>query len=198
MGRRAAARSSPRSPRARCIDCWAGAISARARCRRWKPRSSRAISRSGGTPGGTRTGPTGRRSCRSRIATSPASRCSARCSAITRSCSGIKPVRVWGWSTPGDTVSVSIAGGFGHCACRFEWSMARDDSRRCKAGGPYTLNVRAESGAIATSKDILVRRRVALLGPVEHGPAGAIARSIRARRSRDPRTIRSACSPWIS
>ena len=66
-----------------------------------------------------------------------------------------KPVHVWGWSAPGESVSVSIAG--------VSASARADTNGRwlatlpaLKAGGPHTLNVRAESGAVATSKDILV------------------------------------------
>jgi sialate O-acetylesterase len=66
-----------------------------------------------------------------------------------------KPARVWGWSTPGDSVVVSIAG---------VSATARADSNGrwlgtlppMQAGGPHTLTVRAESGATAMSKDILV------------------------------------------
>ncbi len=66
-----------------------------------------------------------------------------------------KPVHVWGWSTPGDTISVAVAGGS---------ATARADASgrwlatlpAMQPGGPHTLSVRAESGAVATSKDILI------------------------------------------
>jgi sialate O-acetylesterase len=66
-----------------------------------------------------------------------------------------KPAQVWGWSTPGENVTVSIAGAT---------ATARADSKgrwlatlpALKAGGPHTLSVRADSGAIATSRDILI------------------------------------------
>ena len=66
-----------------------------------------------------------------------------------------KPVHVWGWGTPGENVTVSIAGAT---------ATARAESTgrwlatlpALQAGGPHTLSVRADSGAVATSKDILV------------------------------------------
>src|SRR5262249_31349881 len=66
-----------------------------------------------------------------------------------------KPVHVWGWSTPGDTVSVSIAGSS---------ATARADTTGrwlatlppMQAGGPHMLSVRSDSGAVATSRDILI------------------------------------------
>ena len=65
------------------------------------------------------------------------------------------PVHVWGWGTPGENVTASIAG---------TTATARVDSSgrwlatlpALKAGGPHTLNVRADSGAVANSKDILI------------------------------------------
>lgn len=66
-----------------------------------------------------------------------------------------EPVRVWGWSTPGDTVSVSIAGvsATARAASNGRWLATLP---ALEAGGPHTLSVRSESGATATSKDILV------------------------------------------
>jgi sialate O-acetylesterase len=66
-----------------------------------------------------------------------------------------KPVRVWGWTVPGDTVDVSIAGGA---------ATARADASGkwiatlppLKAGGPHTLSVRTATGATAHSNDILI------------------------------------------
>jgi sialate O-acetylesterase len=66
-----------------------------------------------------------------------------------------RPARVWGWSTPGDTITVSIAGvtATARAESNGRW-LARLPA--LKAGGPHILSVRAESGAVATSKDILV------------------------------------------
>ena len=66
-----------------------------------------------------------------------------------------RPVHVWGWSKPGETVTVSIAGAS---------ATARTDSKgrwlatlpALPPGGPHGLDVRAESGAVARSKDILI------------------------------------------
>lgn len=66
-----------------------------------------------------------------------------------------EPVRIWGWATPGETVTVSIATASAN---------ARADSSgrwlatlpSMQAGGPHTLRVRAETGSTAASKDVLV------------------------------------------
>jgi sialate O-acetylesterase len=66
-----------------------------------------------------------------------------------------RPVHVWGWSLPGESVSVSVAGSS---------ATARADAGgrwiatlpAMKAGGPHILSVRADSGATATSRDILI------------------------------------------
>jgi sialate O-acetylesterase len=66
-----------------------------------------------------------------------------------------QPVHVWGWSTPGDTVSVSLAGSSttARADTNGRWLAALP---AMKAGGPHTLSVRGESGAMASSKDILI------------------------------------------
>jgi sialate O-acetylesterase len=66
-----------------------------------------------------------------------------------------RPVRVWGWSVPGENVSVSVAGSSAtaRAAANGRWLATLP---AMKAGGPHVLNVRSESGATATSKDILI------------------------------------------
>ena len=66
-----------------------------------------------------------------------------------------RPVHVWGWSAPGENVSVSIAGN--HATARADsngrWTATL---AAMKAGGPHVLSVRSDSGATATSRDILI------------------------------------------
>jgi len=66
-----------------------------------------------------------------------------------------RPVRVWGWTAPGETVDVSIAG---------STATARADANGkwlatlspMNAGGPHTLTVRTSNGATVRSTDILI------------------------------------------
>jgi sialate O-acetylesterase len=93
-----------------------------------------------------------------------------------------QPVRVWGWTTPGDTVTVTLqkaAGAENDPAARDVAASTTPESSAAavvsataranqssgrwiatlpptKAGGPYTLSVRSETGATVTAKDILL------------------------------------------
>jgi sialate O-acetylesterase len=66
-----------------------------------------------------------------------------------------KPVRVWGWARPGESVSVSVAS---HSATARAGANGRWTATlpAMKAGGPHSLSVRSESGATTRSRDILV------------------------------------------
>jgi sialate O-acetylesterase len=80
-----------------------------------------------------------------------------------------RPVRVWGWAAPGETVDVSVSlAGSGKSTDAPLAALARATARAdatgrwlatlppMKAGGPHVLTVRSASGATAAARDILV------------------------------------------
>ena len=93
------------------------------------------------------------------------------------------PINVWGEAPPRETLSVSLrrrttsaqADELGH------W---RATLPGMKAGGPYQLSVRTQSGRRRPSVDVMVGDVWLCCGPVEHGPAGA-SRSGLAIRDRE-------------
>jgi alpha-glucuronidase len=66
-----------------------------------------------------------------------------------------RPVKIWGWANPGETVTVSIAGTT--TTARAEktgkWMATLP---AMKAGGPHVLEARAESGVQQTVNDVMI------------------------------------------
>jgi alpha-glucuronidase len=66
-----------------------------------------------------------------------------------------RPIRIWGWADPGDTVTVSLAGV--NATARAERSGRWNATLPAlPAGGPHTLEARNESGAHQTVKDVMI------------------------------------------
>ncbi|MBX5462593.1 MAG: beta galactosidase jelly roll domain-containing protein [Steroidobacteraceae bacterium] len=67
-----------------------------------------------------------------------------------------RPVRVWGWSAPGDRVTVSFAGtavASARADATGRWAATLPPMH---AGGPFVLAARSESGATMRARDVLV------------------------------------------
>ena len=83
-----------------------------------------------------------------------------------------KPINLWGEASPGETLSVSLAGQTVQASAdqSGRWQVTMPPLH---AGGPHEISVHTRIGAEANRRRCVGRRCMAVLRPVEHGPAGA-------------------------
>ena len=96
---------------------------------------------------------------------------------------------IWGWSTPGDTIAVAVDG-----KASGKEAIAGKDGKWMTKIGPFSRRWAAHADhrrnqAKGHPQERAVRRRLALLGAVEHELAGPALELTRRRKSR-MRTIR--------
>ena len=101
-----------------------------------------------------------------------------------------KPLVVWGWAEPNETVTVTLATGSQQAQAneRGEWKAVLP---AMKAGGPYTLTVSGSTKVAVRGRD--GRRGVAVLGAVEHGDGHRRGAGCAKRRLPPPITRASGC-----